>query len=515
MNLRPYQIEANRLVLDYIDNEVGNPCVVLPGGAGKSICIANDCQSLLKRNNQTKILMLTSSRELIGQNEDKLLKIWPLAPVGIYSAGLRRKEIGFPITFAGVQSIGKKAHLLGHIDFIIVDECDTISHKEEGLYRKLINDLKVINPNIRVIGYTATPYRMGHGLIIDKPAIFDKLLYPEGSSIIELVNNGFLSRLISKATPTKLSVAGVKKRGGEYIESELQKAVDKIDLNTQIVKQVIERNEGRKHFLFFCAGIEHAKHMAEALNACGVSADFVSSYDSTVERDRKIDGFKSGKITALTNNNILTVGFDFPDIDLIAFCRPTMSPRLYEQMAFRGTRLKSHIDNCLCLDFAGVISQHGAITAVKTPAKKGQGDGIAPSKECPECFEIIAAQSRSCPECGYVFPIQIKREFHLRNDDIFGGSEPAEMDVASWKVADYVGKTSGKNMLKVTYYPKFGVAIDEYLCIYHDGYAAMKANKVWHELRTKGKPDTIKFIKEGKYFRVIERKWIDKLTINN
>ena len=111
--------------------------------------------------------------------------------------------------------------------------------------------------------------------------------------------------------------------------------------------------------------------MAEILNIMGVSTVAVYGTLNNKERDKRIDGFKNGTYKAITNINILSVGFDFPDIDLIAMCRPTMSPTLYVQQAGRGLRLKSHTDHCLVLDFAGVVEQHGPITNITTPNKPG------------------------------------------------------------------------------------------------------------------------------------------------
>lgn len=489
------------MVLDYLNTRTGNPCVVLPGGAGKSVCIADLCRHLPDKN----ILMLTHVRELIEQNENKLLALWPDAPVGVYSAGLKRKEIE-RVTFAGIQSIGRRADLLGNIDICIVDECDLISHKDEGMYRKIIAAL-----GCRVVGYTATPYRLGHGLITDKPAIFDDILRPGRSSLVDLINDGYLSRLISKSTPQKINVSGVGKRGGEYIESELQKAVDKSDVNAAIVSQVIERAAGRQHWLFFCAGVKHAENMRDELRRHGVTAETLSADTPSAERERIINDFKAGRITALTNNNILTVGFDYPDIDLIVHCRPTMSPRLYEQMNFRGTRLKSHIDNCLVLDFAGVVFMHGPMTEVRTPVKAGSKTGIAPSKECPECFEIIAVQRKACPECGYVFPIKTKRDNSLRNDDIMTGADVREMVVDSMKIREHISHKTGSRSLRVSYYPKIGSPIDEYLCVWHGGFIGRKGRAIYGELKRRGvKPDIIRYRKNGQFFDVIDRIWVDK-----
>lgn len=244
LELREYQTRSLTMLYDWMERNSGNPCVSLPTGSGKSVVIAELCRQAVTEWPETKILMLTRSKELIEQNYAKLKAIWPNAPVGIYSASVGRKELGEPITIAGPLSIIKRLDQIGHTDLLICDECHDISHKDEGSYRKIISKLLEINPNMRVIGYTASPFRMGHGYITDKPAIFDALIEPV--SIEELVYKGFLSTLRSKLPKFKISTEGVKKRGGEYIESDLQKAVDTKDNNESMVNEIIEKASDRK-----------------------------------------------------------------------------------------------------------------------------------------------------------------------------------------------------------------------------------------------------------------------------
>lgn len=321
--------------------------MVLPTGSGKSHIVAELCHGALMSWPETQILMLTHVKELIEQNAQKLRQHWPGAPMGIYSASIGKKQLGEPITFAGIQSMRDKASVIGHVDLIIIDECHLVSHKDEGGYRKLIGNLQAINPNLRVIGLTATPYRLGHGLITDKPALFDDLL--ESVTIEELIYKGFLAPLRSKITGIKFDLTGVHKRGGEFIESELQAAVDTDDKNQAVVDKVISLAGTRKAWLFFCAGVKHAQHIASVLQSRGIAAECVTGETPKKERERMLADFKAGRVQALTNANVLTTGFDYPDIDLIAMLRPTMSPALYVQMAGRGMRPKSHTDHCLVL----------------------------------------------------------------------------------------------------------------------------------------------------------------------
>ena len=374
--LRPYQQRAiDDLYAWFRAGNEGNPCMVLPTGAGKSHIVAALCKDALQQWPETRVLMLTHVKELIVQNAGKMREHWPGAPMGIYSASVGKKQLGEPITFAGIQSIAKKAALVGHVDLVIIDECHLVSHKEEGGYRTFLDALKSINPALRVIGLTATPYRLGHGLITDKPAIFDDLL--ESVTIAELVYKGFLSVLRSKVTELRLDVSSVHRRGGEYIESEMQDAVDTDENNRAVVSEVMALGADRKAWLFFCAGVRHAEHIRDILQERGITAECVTGATPKGERDRIISDYKAGKIRALTNANVLTTGFDYPGIDLIAMLRPTLSPGLYVQMAGRGLRIAPGKEDCLVLDFAGVVAKHGPITAVEPPKKGGSGDGEA------------------------------------------------------------------------------------------------------------------------------------------
>ena len=243
--LRDYQRRTIDQLYAWFDrNATGNPCLVLPTGSGKSHIIAALCKRVLQEWPDSQILMLTHVKELIEQNVEKLRQHWPDVPVGIYSASIGKKQLGEPITFAGIQSVRKKAALLGHIDLVLVDECHLIAHKDQGGYRSLLADLLAINPRLRVVGLTATPYRLGHGMITDEPAIFRELIEP--TNILELVRLGHLAPLRSKHTTAQLDTSGVHKRGGEFIEAELQAAVDTADQNNSVVREIIKLAGDRK-----------------------------------------------------------------------------------------------------------------------------------------------------------------------------------------------------------------------------------------------------------------------------
>lgn len=528
--LRGYQQRGIDTLYKWLRENIGHPCIVFPTGAGKSHIVAALCKDAIQNWPETRVLMLTHSKELIEQNAQKMREHWKGAPMGIYSASIGKKQLGEPITFAGIQSLRGKAKLIGHIDLVIIDECHLVSHKDEGGYRQLISELTAINPVIRVVGLTATPYRLGHGLITDKPAIFDSLIEPV--TIEELIYKGYLAPLRSKVTRAKLDTTGVKKRGGEYIESELQAAVDNDDVNARVVSEVIELAEGRQSWLFFCTGVQHAQHIADELKLRGINAACVTGETNKKEREKIIAGFVSGEIKALTNANVLTTGFDAPNTDLIVMLRPTLSPSLYVQMAGRGARLKKHTDHCLVLDFAGVVETHGPITNVQPPKKGGKGDGDAPAKACPECAEICHLSAKECTACGFVFPPPPPKELRLRDDDIMGIAG-REMIVSSWVWKEHTSKASGKKMLMVKYYGGLADApVAEYFPVLHDGAAGFAAReKMYMMARQSGAdvsrlmamdetlkdfvqafnfskaPSVVEYKKDGKFFNVTKRVW--------
>lgn len=538
MQLRDYQQKSVDKLYEYISNNEGkNPCLQLPTGGGKSHVVAKICMDSVINWPETRVLMLSHVKEILEQNSEKLRQHWRNAPLGIFSASVGRKELGEPITFAGIQSVRNRANELGHIDLVIIDECHLVSHKEEGSYRNLINELKQINGNLIVIGLTATPYRLGHGLITEGGALFDDIIEP--ITVKELIDQGYLATLRSKSTAHKLDVEKVKKRGGEYIESALQAAVNTLEDNEKVIEEVIKRAEDRKAWLFFCTGVDHATEIKELLINRGIKAEVITGKTPKKEREKILDRYKRGEIQALANANVLTTGFDYPNIDLIALIRPTMSPALYVQMVGRGLRLKDHTDHCLVLDFAGNITRHGPITNIREPEKtKGRGEGKAPTKDCPDCDEIVHLSCMKCPSCGFEFE-KNEKEYSIDNTAcIMGETNTKIMEVTSWKWLTHTSRTSGKEMIKCIYYGQLSDRpITEYIPVTHDGAAGRKAiNTVKFIASRSGSgnimaasdliglveimnnsprpPSHVEYTQEGKFFNIVGRLWSEEKEEN-
>ena len=521
MNLRPYQASAiNDLMAWFADNPTGHPCLAMPTGSGKSVVIAELCRIAIDQWPDTRILMLTHVKELIRQNANKLLEVWPDAPLGIYSAGLNSRQID-QITYAGIQSVRNRAGELWKKNLIIIDEAHTISNANAGTYRRLIADLTVLNPAVRCIGLTASPYRLGQGMLTDgDDALFTDIIEPV--SIRQLVDDGYLSPLRSKATESRLSADGVKCRGGEFIAGQLERAVNVAETNREVVAEIISRSDGRRAWMVFCAGVAHCEAVAAEMRSAGVAAESVVGSTPKDERDDLIERFKCGDIRCLVSVGVLTTGFDYPDVDLIAMLRPTMSPGLYLQICGRGMRLKTTAPDCLVLDFAGNIERHGPVTDIVPPSPR-KGTGAAPVKTCPDCSEIVAAQTRTCPACGYQFPFEeAKKSWTLSEADIMARSDKS-LDVTSWRWSVYTSR-AGNIMLRCIYYGCLSdMPIAEYFPLSHprsrvdlykimssagvsvDGDISERLDVAASELNQSQCPITIKYKTHGKYPRITGR----------
>jgi DNA repair protein RadD len=485
MQLRDYQRDAVDSVFEYWQSEAGSPLIVLPTGAGKSIVIATFIRELLEGWPDMRILCVTHVKELLTQNAQELLGIWPYAPVGFYSAGLGRRDARAQIIFGGVQTIANKAAALGHIDIVFVDEAHLMPRNAETQYGKLLAGLREINPDLKLVGLTATPFRLGEGLLHEgEGAIFDAIAYDK--PIGELIADGYLCRPVSKGMSTGYDLTGVGKTGGDYKQGALQAAVDKIDINRAVVDEIMGYAHDRKTWLLFCSGVEHAYHMRDEIRSRGISCETVAGETPPAERERILADLKAGKIRAVTNNSVMTTGTNIPRIDLLAMCRPTLSASLYIQMVGRGLRLAQGKRDCLVLDFAGNVRKHGPIDAVTASAAR-KGDGDAPVKICPPeeggCGSLVHASVRECPDCGRPFEIDDKPKISARAEDVpimsKGGPEPRDVRARAFR--HHMGKGGKPDTVKVSYTCGLTV-INEWLCPGHpEGYAKSNADRYWRK----------------------------------
>jgi DNA repair protein RadD len=478
LTLRPYQEAAIAAIYEYYETKSGNCCIVIPTAGGKSLVMASFIEGVLKAWPDQRILIVTHVRELIAQNHAEMIGLWPEAPAGTYSAGLGKREAQARVLFAGIQSIHRRAHEIGHTDLVLIDEAHLIPGNSSTMYRRFLDALQVINPALKVIGLTATPFRTGSGMLHEgKDALFTDIAYE--APVRDLIDAGFLSPLISKQPATRLDVSKVGTRAGDFIARDLAAAVDHEAMTRAAVAEIITHGKDRKSWLAFCSGVDHARHVAEEFARQGITCRTIFGDTPKEERDAIIAAFKRGEIRALASMGVLTTGFNAPAVDLIALLRPTKSAGLYVQMVGRGTRLAPDKENCLVLDFAGNVRRHGPIDLVRPKRPGYGGGGEAPTKVCPECDSIMALSATECPDCGYVFPA---REVKIAPT---AATLPVLSPKVQWLPVHGVSysrhdKRGGLPSMKVTY--SCGLkSYNEWVCVEHQGYARQKALEWWRK----------------------------------
>lgn len=484
LSLRYYQDGAVNAVFDYWASGGGNPLVDLATGTGKSLVIAEIIRRLVEEYPNIRVLSLVHVKELVKGNADELRKHAPHLQVGVNSAGLNQRDCHQQILFAGIQSVSHKCGELGPRDLLIIDEAHLLPKSGLGRYHSLIQEMRLLNPDMRVLGLTATPYRLDSGRLDEGDgAIFNQIVYTY--SIAQGVEDGYLSPLVAKSTTRKLDVSGVAKRGGEFVAGALEDAVNRDEVTQAACQEIVERGHDRRAWLVFACGLDHAAAVRDALRQRGISCDMVTGETPNGDRDRIVERFKRGDLRAIVNVNVLTTGFNVPRVDLLAFLRPTLSTSLYVQMVGRGSRLADGKADCLVLDFAGNVRRHGPVDDVYVkPGKVDSGkvrEETVRAKECPQCGTLVGTRVYVCPECHHEWEIPAEPKHDVRPDTdvvLFKSQRDGSnwLDVSDSKAVRHK-KAGSIDSIRIEYH----VGLEthrQWVCLAHMGYAGEVA-KVW------------------------------------
>ena len=504
MELRPYQTAAVQAVYDYLRSHEDNPCVVIPTAGGKTPVIATICRDAAARWNG-RVLILAHVKELLEQAADKLHTVCPEVNFGVYSAGLKRRDTEHPVIVAGIQSVYKRACELDAFDLIIVDESHLIPPDGEGMYQQFLADARIINPRVRTIGLTATPFRLKSGLICGPDNILNAVCYEVG--VRELIRGGYLCPLVTKAGVRKADIEALHLRGGEFVAEEVERLMDQDELVESACREIIEYTRDRRAVLIFASGIAHAEHIQRVFEKkyqleCGL----VCGQTPAEKRNELLARFRGGPagrlfdpepLKYLVNVNVLTTGFDAPNIDCVAVLRPTMSPGLWYQMVGRGFRLHPAKQNCLVLDFGGNALRHGPVDQIRIGDVNAESAGSeAPSKECEKCHAVVAAGCTECPECGHPFPARERanHEATASTEGVLSGEVTNETFVVR-DVYYTVHRKRGADdnaprTLRVDYRIGMNRWQSEWVCVEHDGYARWKAEQWWRARSNDPFPDS-------------------------
>lgn len=547
MELRWYQRESCNATWHHLARgcEAGNPAIVLPTGAGKSLVIAELCRAAVEQY-QGQVIVLAHRKELLAQNAEKIQTLIPQIKIDLYSAGLRRWGTEAPVVVAGIQSCFKKAADFGRRHLVLIDECHLIPDSDDGMYRTFLTQLAAINPKLKMVGLTATPFRTGDGSICGEGKMFRNVCY--SAPLQKLIGEGFLSEITSKSADASVDTSNLHIRGGEFIGNEAEQLFDTKDNVQAACKEIVTRTQGRNSIMVFCSGVMHAGDVADAIEEMtGEQVGVITGESSNIERGTFIENFKSRRLRWLVNVDVLTTGFDAPCVDAIAVLRATMSPGLFAQICGRGLRTYQGKTNCLILDFGENIKRHGALDDPMYGLKQKKKIEIEVDenrepqpneKRCPGCDEIVSANLRLC-ECGYKFPA--RHEANASSDDVL--SKPITWKILDVKLSRHRKKTSVEgtpDTLRVDYtcIKKDDIGnlneetISEWVCLEHgQGFAFTKARVWWlahsnAELPSGideaidlfnrgavGMPEEITTIKEGGFYRIQKTSGIIKPAV--
>jgi len=484
MENRWYQTEATNSLMKSLEREDCHPIVVAPTGSGKSLMICDFIDRYLTKNPSARILVLSHIKEILQQDFDAIEEFFDGMEVGLYSSGLESKIVK-KITVAGIQSVWRRPELFKTVSIIIVDECHLVTIRQDGMYRKLLSKLTA-----QYVGYTATHFRLGHGYIhIGEGRLFNEIAYDMSKPEIfnRLVDEGYLTKLITKATIMKMNTDGIAIRAKDFALDALSNRFDRDVVTDIAVEEIIEFGYNYKKWLIFAIDIEHAEHITTALCKRGINAAVVHSRMDE-DRDAVVCGFREGKYRAVVNVDILTMGFNVPDIDLIAMLRPTHSPVIHVQAFGRGLRPYPNKTHCLCLDFAGNTMRLGPINDVVIKQKvKGKGTGEPIVKECPNCQALVHPAVKYCDVCGHQFVFKTSLSTKAGTVDVVRRTitEWHKIDSIRYDLHNKEGKPAS---MKVTY--RIGLqTFSEWICFDHEGYAKHQADN-WVRFRAPlGMPD--------------------------
>ena len=356
--LREYQKEAVNQVVQFFRKKRDPILVVLPTGAGKSLVIAE-----LARIAKGRVLVMAHVKELVEQNYEKYTSYGLVA--GIFSASLGKKDWDQKAIFGSVQSIARAPDdFFNNFSLLVIDECHRVAEEGSTQYQEVIKKLKDRNPELCILGLTATPYRLGLGWIYEysesgeikseQPRFFKQCVYELPLSY--MIRNHYLT------TPVKVDIPVTCYDFSELTEKDRMYTTAEVEeiLNTQkrltpfIIKNIIDITERyeRKGVMIFSSSVKHAEEIMGYLPAD--DARLVLGDTDIQRRNEIIEEYKARKFKYLVNVSVLTTGFDAPHVDVIAILRPTESNSLYQQIVGRGLRLANEKKDCYILDYTGM-----------------------------------------------------------------------------------------------------------------------------------------------------------------
>lgn len=402
ISLRPYQIEDTSRIRQLMLN--GSRCIQyqLPTGGGKTLLTAHMLKTATSKGIPS--LFLVHRKELIDQS------IEAFKLIGLHHGVIAPGYYQSPRTLANiasVQTVARRLHTINKPKLIIWDESH---HLAAGSWTKIYKEF----PDAFHIGLSATPSRTdGTGL----NKYFQAMV--NGPTVQWLIDNGFLSKYKLYA-PHTVSVDGVHKRMGDYIQAELEAICDKPTITGDAIKEY-QRLAMGKRAIVRGVSIKHSQHIAEEFNKSGIKALHVDGTTPREERKQSMESFRRGETLILTNVDLFSEGVDVPSIECVIDLRPTNSLILWLQFCGRALRLFEGKENAIIIDHAGNAFRHGLPCDERTWSLEGRKkdkkvDDSPKVKLCPKCYFCTQSWRKECPGCGWAFVGESREVTHVKGD---------------------------------------------------------------------------------------------------
>ena len=374
MELRPYQVEPVRKGIEFFKKEKSVPSIIVaPTAAGKSVIIGAITAGVTAELDGN-VLILQPSRELLVQNYEKFRAFGGRA--SIYSASMDSRKIG-NVTYATIGSIKNLGKLFKERGFkyLCIDEIDRFPRESSSMLGRFLAESGITH----VLGLTATPLKLQTNLDVyrntysklvmltsrsGKGNFFKEIIHV--TQIQELTKLGYWAKLEYELYDVSTAGLVYNSTKAEYTEASILKMYELNNVNERIKYKISELPD-RKRILVFVPSVAAAKRLAaEVPNSAAVYGDMADD-----DRDYAIRNFKAGRIRVVFNYGVLTVGFDYPELDCLILGRVTSSLSLYYQIIGRGTRIHPDKKDCLIVDFGGLVQRFGKVEDFYYTQEKG------------------------------------------------------------------------------------------------------------------------------------------------
>ena len=473
IQLRPYQADAVSDVWEYWREGKGSaPLIVAPTGAGKSVIIAAIITAIRRKNSAVRIINATHVRELVEQNIERLKNYAPELEddIGIMSGTIGGPyDMFMPIIYGTIQTLARRLdnmETLKPFDLLIIDEAHLLPTTEASQYRTFISWLREKNPNIRILGLTATPYRLDSGYLHEgEDAIFDGIAHDIG--VKTLIDLGCLVTPKTKWAKPGMDVDKLKTRAGEFTSESQDETMNLSGMVDDALSQGSTTPKDR--WLWFLPSVKSAHECADYLVSIGHKAEAIDGNLSFADRNLCMNNFREGFITHCCNVNIMTTGIDIPEINHVVLARATKSTSLYVQMCGRGLRPSQGKDACLVLDYGQNARRHGMLDNPQPTVDRKSAGKKSLVRHCKACGSFMDPEERVCPECGFVMPRrQVEFKFRRRFEgEMASWLEPPKVhEIVADNYKPWTGR-SGYQTVRCSYKTDGGQWINEWICPEH------------------------------------------------